>query len=79
MAVFQNYSVYLPLVHTAMNLADLCADGREKYEWFLKQRTAYQKFERVHMLLLMIHMHQKFKEHLEGCEVCTPMEDGQDE
>ncbi len=58
-----------------MNLADLCLVGMDLYDKFLKQREAYQKFERVHQLLLMIHMYQKFSEHRQECELCG----GQDE
>ena len=61
-----------------MNLADpstslrmhLCPEGLDLYALFLKQREAYHKFERVHMLLLMIHMHQKFMDHFKGCKLC---------
>ena len=59
-----------------MNLADLCPDGLDKYAMFLKQREAYKKFERVHLLLLMIHMHQKFREHRQKCELGCGGQDG---
>lgn len=75
MAMLQNYPIHLPLVYIAMNLADLCPVGIEKYEEFLVQGRTYQKFGRVHMMLFMIRAHEKFLEHLQDCELCMPMEE----
>ena len=47
-----------------------CAEGlRLEAEWE-KQHNAYQKFVRVHMLMLLLDAMRKFEEHFEGCEMC---------
>ena len=58
-----------------MNLADLCADGREKYEEFEKFGEAFRVHGRVQSMVMMYQAHQKFFEHMQDCELCTPVED----
>ena len=53
-----------------MNLADLCPEGLEKYAEFEKQNNAYQRYEKIHMLMFMIRAHQEFLEHIQECEFC---------
>ena len=57
-----------------MNLADLCPDGLEKYAEFEKFAEAFRVHGRVQSFAMMHVKHQKFLEHLEGCELCKEEE-----
>ncbi len=62
-----------------MNLSDLCADGREKYAEFEKYKDTFLTFERIQSMSMMYIKHEEFLEHLRECELCTPMEELDDE
>ena len=58
-----------------MNLTDLCAKGREKYEEFEKFGEAFRVKGRVQSMSMMYVKHEEVLDHLRECGVCTPMED----
>jgi len=58
-----------------MNTADYCPRGRELYDEFEKCNNTYQKFQRIHMLFMLVDAQQAYRQHVDECDICKGVSD----
>ena len=58
-----------------MNTADLCPRGRELKKELAKFNNTYQKFQRIHMLFMVMGAEQKYRQHVDECDYCKELAD----
>ena len=48
-----------------MNTGDYCPRGRELYAEYLAYTNTYREYQRIHMMMAMIHAKREFERHVD--------------